>query len=58
MDHGWIATGSGTATPDLSIEVGDVDAVFEPVQAAGMEIVYGPSMNRGKFADFTRAQVD
>lgn len=34
--------GSGMPVPDLSIEVDDVDAVFERVKAAGFAIVYGP----------------
>lgn len=33
--------GSGTAVPDLSIEVDDVDAVHRRAIAAGHEIVYG-----------------
>jgi catechol 2,3-dioxygenase-like lactoylglutathione lyase family enzyme len=35
--------GSGTPTPDLSIEVEDVDVVFEKVKAAGFPIEYGPA---------------
>lgn len=35
--------GSGTPVPDLSIEVHDLDAVLEPVRAAGHEIIYGPA---------------
>ena len=34
--------GSGTATPDLSIEVDDVDAALERVKAAGLPVEYGP----------------
>jgi len=34
--------GSHTPTPDLSIEVDDVDAVFERMQSAGFSIEYGP----------------
>ncbi len=34
--------GSGTATPDLSIEVEDVDQVLEKVRAAGFPVEYGP----------------
>lgn len=33
--------GSGTPTPDLSIEVENVDVVFEKVRAAGFPIEYG-----------------
>ena len=32
--------GSGTPVPDLSIEVDDVDAVYEKAKTAGFEIVY------------------
>ncbi|MEZ5933149.1 MAG: VOC family protein [Alphaproteobacteria bacterium] len=32
--------GSGTPVPDISIEVDDVDAVFEKAKGAGCEIVY------------------
>lgn len=35
--------GSGTAVPDLSIEVDDVDAVIERVRQAGMVFEYGPA---------------
>lgn len=35
--------GSGTGVPDMSIEVGDADAVLEKARAAGYEIVYGPA---------------
>jgi len=35
--------GSGTATPDLSIEVEDVDQVLEKVIAAGFAVEYGPA---------------
>jgi Predicted enzyme related to lactoylglutathione lyase len=34
--------GSDTPTPDLSIEVDDVDAAFEGMKRAGFPIVYGP----------------
>ncbi len=34
--------GSGTAVPDLSIEVDDVEAVLQRAQSAGLEILYGP----------------
>ena len=34
--------GSETATPDLSIEVEDVDEVLAKVKAAGFTIEYGP----------------
>ena len=33
--------GSGTAVPDLSIEVDDVDEVYRRAVAGGFEIVYG-----------------
>jgi catechol 2,3-dioxygenase-like lactoylglutathione lyase family enzyme len=35
--------GSGTPTPDLSIEVDDVDAALEKVKQAGIPIEYGPA---------------
>lgn len=35
--------GSGTAVPDLSIEVDDVDAALEGMRAAGFAIEYGPA---------------
>ncbi len=35
--------GSGTPTPDLSIEVDDVDAALERMKAAGLPIEYGPA---------------
>ncbi len=35
--------GSGTPTPDLSIEVDDVDAAFERMKNAGFVIEYGPA---------------
>lgn len=35
--------GSGTAVPDLSIEVDDLDAVHRRVLAAGFAIEYGPA---------------
>ena len=34
--------GSGTATPDLSIEVDDIDAALERVKAAALPVEYGP----------------
>lgn len=34
--------GSGTATPDLSIEVDDLDAALERMSAAGFPVIYGP----------------
>lgn len=35
--------GSGTPTPDLSIEVDDVDAALEAMRQAGFAIEYGPA---------------
>jgi catechol 2,3-dioxygenase-like lactoylglutathione lyase family enzyme len=35
--------GSGTPTPDLSIEVDDVDAALERMRHAGFAIEYGPA---------------
>lgn len=35
--------GSDTPTPDLSIEVDDVDAAFERMRRAGFPIEYGPA---------------
>jgi catechol 2,3-dioxygenase-like lactoylglutathione lyase family enzyme len=35
--------GSGTATPDLSMEVDDVDAALERMTKAGFPIIYGPA---------------
>lgn len=35
--------GSGTATPDISIEVDDVDYVLEAMKQAGFKIEYGPA---------------
>ncbi|MCR8630619.1 VOC family protein [Paenibacillus radicis (ex Xue et al. 2023)] len=35
--------GSGTSTPDLSIEVDDVDSALERVMKAGIPIEYGPT---------------
>lgn len=35
--------GSGTKTPDLSIEVDDLDAALERCKDAGVEIEYGPA---------------
>jgi catechol 2,3-dioxygenase-like lactoylglutathione lyase family enzyme len=34
--------GSETPTPDLSIEVDDVDAILEGMKRAGFPIEYGP----------------
>ena len=35
--------GSGTPTPDLSIEVDDVDAAFKRMSNAGFAVEYGPA---------------
>jgi catechol 2,3-dioxygenase-like lactoylglutathione lyase family enzyme len=35
--------GSGTPTPDLSIEVDDVEAALERMKGAGIPIEYGPA---------------
>jgi catechol 2,3-dioxygenase-like lactoylglutathione lyase family enzyme len=35
--------GSGTAVPDLSIEVDDLDAALERMKSAGFPIEYGPA---------------
>lgn len=35
--------GSGTAVPDLSIEVDDVDHALEAMRTAGFSIEYGPA---------------
>ena len=35
--------GSGTAVPDLSIEVDDLDEVLARVRSAGLPIEYGPA---------------
>lgn len=35
--------GSGTAVPDLSIEVDDLSSTYERVVAAGHQIEYGPA---------------
>jgi len=35
--------GSGTPTPDLSIEVDDIDQALERMRAAGVAIEYGPA---------------
>ncbi|KWF03251.1 VOC family protein [Burkholderia pseudomultivorans] len=35
--------GSGTPTPDLSIEVDDVDEALARVRAAGIAVEYGPA---------------
>jgi catechol 2,3-dioxygenase-like lactoylglutathione lyase family enzyme len=37
------AGGSGTAVPDLSIEVDDVDEALARMRAAGVAIEYGPA---------------
>lgn len=34
--------GSGTEVPDLSIEVDDLDDVLRKIEAAGLEVEYGP----------------
>jgi uncharacterized glyoxalase superfamily protein PhnB len=34
---------SGTQTPDLSIEVGDIDAALKRMRQAGIAIEYGPA---------------
>ncbi|MGE6256822.1 VOC family protein [Heyndrickxia sporothermodurans] len=34
--------GSHTPTPDLSIEVDNVDAIFEQMKKAGFQLEYGP----------------
>jgi|SRR5690625_892421 len=34
--------GSNTPTPDMSIEVSDVDLAFERVKATGFKVEYGP----------------
>lgn len=34
--------GSGTPTPDLSIEVDDIDAALDRIQRAGIPLEYGP----------------
>lgn len=35
--------GSGTAVPDLSIEVDNFDEIYQKVTEAGIAIVYGPA---------------
>jgi catechol 2,3-dioxygenase-like lactoylglutathione lyase family enzyme len=35
--------GSGTAVPDLSVEVDDLDEALKRVRAAGLAIEYGPA---------------
>jgi catechol 2,3-dioxygenase-like lactoylglutathione lyase family enzyme len=35
--------GSGTPTPDLSIEVDDLDAALKRVKQAGIPLEYGPA---------------
>jgi catechol 2,3-dioxygenase-like lactoylglutathione lyase family enzyme len=35
--------GSGTAVPDLSVEVDDLDAALEAMRQAGFVIEYGPA---------------
>ncbi|RUX21814.1 glyoxalase [Mesorhizobium sp. M2A.F.Ca.ET.042.01.1.1] len=35
--------GSGTPVPDLSIEVDDVDAALDAMEAAGFAVEYGPA---------------
>lgn len=34
--------GSGTKVPDISIEVDDVDLVYQQLDKSGFEILYGP----------------
>lgn len=34
--------GSATPVPDISVEVDDLDAVLQRVQAAGLSVEYGP----------------
>ena len=34
--------GSGTVTPDMSIEVDDVDTVLQAMEQAGFKLEYGP----------------
>ncbi|MGB6054483.1 MAG: VOC family protein [Burkholderiaceae bacterium] len=36
--------GSGTAVPDLSIEVDDLDAALERMRRAGFAVEYGPAI--------------
>jgi catechol 2,3-dioxygenase-like lactoylglutathione lyase family enzyme len=36
--------GAGTAVPDLSIEVDDLDEVYRKVRQAGIAIDYGPAL--------------
>ena len=50
MDLGWIRTygstsegGSGTAVPDISIEVDDIEEALTRVQKANITIEYGPT---------------
>src|SRR5215813_6255084 len=35
--------GSGTSVPDISVEVDDLDEVYERATAAGLPIEYGPA---------------
>jgi len=35
--------GSGTPTPDISIEVDEVDIAYERIKEAGFQIEYGPT---------------
>jgi catechol 2,3-dioxygenase-like lactoylglutathione lyase family enzyme len=35
--------GSGTPTPDISVEVDDLDAALERVKGAGLAVEYGPA---------------
>ena len=42
--------GSDTPTPDLSIEVDDLNAALERMQAAGFPIEYGPAEELGRSA--------
>nr|WP_312052854.1 hypothetical protein [Brevundimonas diminuta] len=39
--------GSGTAVPDLSIEVDNLDEILQRVEKAGLVVEYGPTMSHG-----------
>jgi hypothetical protein len=45
--------GSGTAVPDLSVEVDDLDEALRRVRAAGLVVEYGPTSEPCKCAGFT-----
>jgi catechol 2,3-dioxygenase-like lactoylglutathione lyase family enzyme len=47
--------GSGTPVPDLSIEVDDLDEVYQRAVAAGFAIEYGRNASRGAFGASTCA---